>query len=53
VTLIQVKAIVCKCINLYQYTNNKYFFLILPSEQTVHTFMCLARGVHHFCKFIE
>ena len=51
VTLIQVKAIVWKCINLYQFINNKYI-LFYPAnfrEQTVHTFMCLARGVQHLC----
>jgi len=47
-TLIRVKAIVYKCINLYQFINNKYnlFYPASFSEQTVHTFMCLARGVH-------
>ena len=42
----QVKEIVCECINLYQIINNKYI-LFYPAnfcEQTVHTFMCLARG---------
>ena len=31
---------------VYQFINNKYIWLILPIKwTTVHTFMCLARGV--------
>jgi len=33
---------------VYQFINNKYIWLILPIKwTTVHTFMCLARGVQN------
>ena len=40
-----MKAIVCKCINFYQFINNMSYPANF-SEQTVHNFMCLAGGVH-------
>ena len=33
--------------SVYQFINNKYICLILPIKwTTIHTFMCLTRGVH-------